>query len=68
MPAAKRHQTPIAWAELCVGLVTPPVVVAAIVAPLLGRSLQQIGRFSEDLLRGERLPVLHFPDRVDTEP
>jgi hypothetical protein len=68
MPAAKRHQNPINWAELCVGLATPPVVIAAIVAPLLGRSLPQIGRFGEDLLRGERLPVRPFLDRPDAEP
>jgi hypothetical protein len=62
MPATNRHH-PQPWADLWVGLATPPVVIAAIIAPQLGRSVQQIGRFSEDLLRGERLPVLHSPDR-----
>jgi hypothetical protein len=49
------------WIDLSLGLATPPVLMAAIGAQVMGRSLVAISRLSEDLLRGERLPLLHFP-------
>jgi hypothetical protein len=62
-PTANPRPTsrPLGWAEICIGLATPPIVLAAIVTPVMGRSLQQISRWSDDLLRGERLPLLPFP-------
>ncbi len=49
------------WIDLSLGLATPPVLLAAIGAQVMGRSLVAISRLSEDLLRGERLPLLHSP-------
>jgi hypothetical protein len=53
------------WIDLSLGLATPPVLLVAIGAQVLGRSLVAISRLSEDLLRGERLPLLHSPSAGD---
>ncbi len=53
------------WIDLSLGLATPPVLLAAIGAQVMGRSLVAISRLSEDLLRGERLPLLHSPSSGD---
>lgn len=47
--------------EICVGLVTPTVIVAAIGLQWGSSWLTQISQFGDDLWRGERLPILHFP-------
>jgi hypothetical protein len=49
------------WIDLSLSLATPPVLLMAIGSQVLGRSLVTISRLSEDLLRGERLPLLHSP-------
>jgi hypothetical protein len=47
--------------DLCVGLATPPVIVAAIGLQWGGSLLAQVSALGDDLWHGERLPILHFP-------
>jgi hypothetical protein len=53
--------------DVLVGLAIPPFLLAAIGGQLMGRSIAAMGRLSEDLLRGDRLPVLHFPPQPPPE-
>jgi len=48
-------------------LATPPFLGALRLAQTLGVELQTLGEWSEELFRGQRLPVLPFPDS-DTTP
>jgi hypothetical protein len=52
---------PLGLGDLCVGLATPPVIVAAIGLQWGGSLLAQVSALGDDLWRGERLPILHFP-------
>ncbi|MBE9028317.1 hypothetical protein IQ266_00920 [filamentous cyanobacterium LEGE 11480] len=47
--------------NLLVGLATPPMILAVIGSHTVTQSISAISQLSEDLLRGDRLPVLHFP-------
>lgn len=44
---------------LCV--VTGPFLLGILGGKAIAESLQAIGQASEEILRGDRLPVLHFP-------
>jgi hypothetical protein len=65
MPNATKPNSPARsrqpWIDLSLGLATPPVLLVAIAWPVVGRSIATLSRWSEDLLRGERLPLRHFP-------
>jgi hypothetical protein len=43
-------------------LVTSPFIIGFLAVSFLSETLTQLGRASEELFRGTRLPVLHFPD------
>jgi hypothetical protein len=58
----------IPWVDFWVGCATPPVILAAIGAQLMTQAIGQVGRLGEDLLRGERLPLLHIPPDSPTDP
>lgn len=45
------------WLSLAVG----PFLVGILGGKAIAESLQAIGEASEELFRGDRLPVLHFP-------
>jgi hypothetical protein len=65
-PVAPIKRT-IPWVDLWVGCATPPVILAAIGSQVMARAIAQMGRLGEDLLRGERLPLLHFPPDSPTD-
>lgn len=50
--------TPTIW----LSLVTSPFILGFLALNFLSETLTQLGRASEELFRGTRLPVLHFPD------
>ncbi len=47
-------------------LVTSPFILGFLAVSFLSETLTQLGRASEELFRGTRLPLLHFPD-LETE-
>lgn len=46
---------------LMVSLVAPPWTVAIVALHSGAKLLEQLGVASEEIFRGDRLPVLHFP-------
>lgn len=46
---------------LIVSLVAPPWAMAIVALQSGAKLLEQIGVASEEIFRGDRLPVLHFP-------
>jgi len=47
--------------EIVIGLVTAPMLVALVGSRVASNALQDIGRWSEELFRGDRLPSLNPP-------
>ena len=48
--------------ELLLSLATAPVLLGIVSIQAVGSWLQAAGVASEEVFRGDRLPVLHFPD------
>jgi hypothetical protein len=49
--------------SVLVGMATGPMLVALLGTKALGKLLLDLGTMSEELLRGDRLPILHFPEK-----
>ncbi|MBK4732827.1 hypothetical protein JJD41_23590 [Oxynema sp. CENA135] len=49
--------------SVLVSLATPSVLLAILGTQAIGEMLQSLGQASEEIFRGDRLPVLHFPPR-----
>ncbi len=47
--------------ELLVSLAMGPLLLALLGSKALGQLMQEIGHQSEELFRGDRLPLLDFP-------
>jgi hypothetical protein len=57
-PQKSSPLVPTIW----LSLVTSPFIIGFLAVSFLSETLTQLGRASEELFRGTRLPVLHFPD------
>jgi len=57
LPESAKHS-----AELLLSLATGPMIVGVISLNTIGSWLQQVGEASEEVFRGDRLPILPFPD------
>lgn len=44
--------------QICLSLVTGPLLLILIAAQTLNQMLSEMGRASEEIFRGERLPIL----------
>ena len=57
--------------NLLLGLATAPVLVGLWGSRMLSEWMRDIGQVSEEILRGDRLPILNFPpsegDREEAE-
>ena len=53
-------------ANLYLSLATFPILVGLFAVNGLARGLQELGEASEEIFRGDRLPILNFPD-TETE-
>lgn len=53
--------------ELFLSLATAPLLIGVVAGQAMGTWLQAIGLNSEEVFRGDRLPVLHFPESNPTE-
>jgi len=47
--------------EILIGLATAPVLVALVGGKALARAIDELGHMSEEVFRGDRLPLLKFP-------
>lgn len=48
--------------DLLLSLATGPMLLGILAAQAVGSWLQSVGLASEEVFRGDRLPVLHVPD------
>ncbi|ERN41662.1 hypothetical protein KR51_00017410 [Rubidibacter lacunae KORDI 51-2] len=53
--------------EILLGLMTAPVLVGLTVGRSVGQACVGFGEACEELLRGDRLPVLHFSQDDESE-
>ncbi len=60
---------PIVPVDLLLSLATVPLVVGLVSTQVLTQFTQELGEWSEEMFRGDRLPLLKFPNHpssVDT--
>jgi hypothetical protein len=53
---------------LLIGAVTAPVLVGIVLGKALAQAAQELGQLSEEVFRGDRLPLLKFPSQPDGIP
>ena len=53
--------TPVVSPTLLVSLAATPWLVAIVTLDAAGKLLEQLGLASEEIFRGDRLPILHLP-------
>ncbi|HEY9829519.1 MAG TPA: hypothetical protein V6D26_03005 [Stenomitos sp.] len=53
--------------EFLLSLAVGPLLLGIVAADAIGSWLQTTGINSEEVFRGERLPVLHFPESSEQE-
>ncbi len=63
--SSSSQQIPKIEPSLLVSLVVTPWLLTVVVVRATQEILEQVGLASEEIFRGDRLPVLHFPDRQD---
>lgn len=54
-------------APIWVSLATSPFLIGVLTARSLTQALIELGKASEEVFRGDRLPILNFPDPQDPE-
>jgi len=54
--------------EILVGLVTVPVLAGMLGVRALAKGLRDLGSLSEEIFRGDRLPILEFSEPSTAEP
>ncbi len=48
--------------QLSLSLLTPPFLLSVMTLDVIGQGLKEIGEASEEIFRGDRLPILHFSE------
>ncbi len=67
-PSAATAHHPLISPSVLVSLAATPWLGAIVATQATGRFLEQLGVMSEEIFRGDRLPVLHFPHSPIAEP
>jgi len=52
--------------QVCLSFVTFPILVGLGLSRPLTKGIIELGRFSEEVFRGDRLPILPFPEVADS--
>ncbi|GBF82145.1 hypothetical protein [Aphanothece sacrum] len=50
------------YVPICLSLLTVPFLCGLLVVESLRRELLELGQASEEVFRGDRLPILNFPE------
>ncbi|MEB3310947.1 MAG: hypothetical protein VKJ02_12000 [Snowella sp.] len=50
--------------NLCLSLVTFPLLVGLGISQTLAKGMIEFGQASEEIFRGDRLPILPFPEEI----
>ncbi len=70
LPSQQRPSAPIGVpVDLLISLATVPLVVGLVGTKMLTQAAQELGQWSEEMFRGDRLPLLKFPSHpssIDT--
>ncbi|MEC4803123.1 MAG: hypothetical protein SAJ12_01720 [Jaaginema sp. PMC 1079.18] len=53
--------------EILLSLLTASSLVGMVLLDALVQNTQELGRASEEVFRGDRLPILNFPETVDVD-
>ena len=56
---------PLFAPSLLVSLAATPVVLTIVAITAAGKAIEQLGLASEEIFRGDRLPILHSPRQVN---
>jgi hypothetical protein len=61
-------RNPVDWmtTDLLLSLATVPALLALVGAKSLSKTIQDVGVLSEELFRGDRLPLLNMPELRST--
>lgn len=51
--------------EILLGIATVPALVAIVGGSAIAKTIQELGELSEEVFRGDRLPILEFSDSSD---
>ena len=51
--------------EILLSLATAPFLISILAAQSLGKTVIELGEATEELFRGERLPILHFEQETE---
>ncbi|MBW4691324.1 MAG: hypothetical protein KME27_06105 [Lyngbya sp. HA4199-MV5] len=62
------NAAPLISPDVLLSLATAPVLVALVGSHVVAKAIQELGLLSEEIFRGDRLPVLHFPHEKPTDP
>jgi hypothetical protein len=53
--------------NVCLSVATIPVLIGFLAIRATAKALGELGEKSEEVFRGDRLPLLHFPEKVKEE-
>ena len=67
-PQVSTHAKPFVSPALLLSLATPPLLVALVGSKLVTEAVRELGLLSEEIFRGDRLPVLNFPKSEPSDP
>ncbi|XHX78871.1 MAG: hypothetical protein RBJ76_02755 [Stenomitos frigidus ULC029] len=62
------NTVPFVTPTFLLSLATAPVLLALVGGKALTKAVYELSVFSEEIFRGDRLPVLHFPTATATNP
>ncbi|HEY9654271.1 MAG TPA: hypothetical protein V6C50_02160 [Crinalium sp.] len=65
---ASANAVPFVPPALLLSLATAPVLLAFVGGKALTKAVYELSVFSEEIFRGDRLPVLHFPSTTASNP
>lgn len=51
--------------NIYLSLATVPVIIGFLAIRATAKALGELGEKSEEVFRGDRLPLLHFPEKVE---
>lgn len=67
-PLGQAQASSLPSPDLLLSLATAPFLVGLLTSSVIGAAMQEIGRLSEEVFRGDRLPLLNFPATSDPGP
>lgn len=65
---ASENAVPFVPPAFLLSLATAPVLLALVGGKALTKAVYELSVFSEEIFRGDRLPVLHFPSTPASNP